>query len=463
MEVDGIFTKGAKMKRFFIALFLCFISFSVKAVTISGYISSFFISDPVESAYVRAGFSRIDEELRAYIDQSDFEFTKENCYGFYEEYEESKANGKERAAVDMEGNYYELVILKSSFYRNPKTTKAKIQSVVHHEVQHAKDHITMSENGYGRSYTENLDRISTVLFHSILEARAYSEEAAFVYNKKEELYKVMKELEKKKDLDQYSYLDIELRETINKAVSLLNKQEWGAGNLSSENVKQIYEEIKAEYELFENEYGRFEANYTFFRDALVEGKTAEEARHTTASDILSSYFFDGYIDGDSNGDDYMHWPVGENHLSAEEIIKILGDEFTLQDLYASEGFWVTICSYEDTTSTGECKLAQKRFTDKNCIMADCAAFNTFFSRIVYNPNKKKLTTEELTKKVNEVIEIDKGACGGEPKRRILVTKDEEDKYSKDMMRLYKICCTSEDWNFMWLTKKDPNYDYSIFE
>ena len=106
------------------------------------------------------------------------------------------------------------------------------------------------------------------------------------------------------------------------------------------------------------------------------------------------------------------------HISAEEIISILGEDmFTLQDLYSAERFWINLCSYDDTKKSRECLDAQKRWQDNHC--TDKLAF--------CDKNDRRVEVEAFCSTAKGM------------KRRISTVSEEQEKK-------YELCCYL-NWDF----------------
>ena len=191
------------MKRFLIALLSCLVPFSARANLLWDIYDAIFGGDSevtvnvvqetevkeeepkslVEISLLEKGFTRIDEELRDYIDPDDFEYVKQHAEGFYK--------GQTRGEAAYRSSSNAIVLSSVSF------NKADTQGTIHHEVSHLKDFMILKENNYDTTIIlPSLDKTSRALFGGITEARAYTEEIEFLYKKKNELYEKMEQLEK---------------------------------------------------------------------------------------------------------------------------------------------------------------------------------------------------------------------------------------------------------------------------
>ena len=305
------------MKRLLIALFICLLPFVAKAKDSKwSFVSNLFGDAPVYNGVnvailsaeyrslmaelVKKNVIAFDKELRSLIDPDDLEFIKKHSEGIYSEDKSYIENAKpmdpndeyfENLGIEIDdrkyyfktdggaifkkkddqiyfssgkaayySSKYDIITMGYTYINGINTSKAKIQSVVHHEVQHLKDCTAMESKGYGKELMiYELDKTTKLLWDGILEARAYSEEAFFVYQK-------MKEYENKS----LAHLSSSARL---KACQLTKK--------NCEEEEELYKKDVAEAELYRKWYVDFYNIYNYsvnpekiaFREAINKGYT----------------------------------------------------------------------------------------------------------------------------------------------------------------------------------------------
>ena len=462
------------MKRFLIALLFCLVPFSARAYSMFEFLvdvyrvydSIFgekkeenpdlqFIKQYISEMYA-GNLTRIDEELRGYIDPDDFEYAKEHTDGFYKIVNNSKASYIPSINIISVDTGFTNIIAKyeSISVQLPDSLqlslgKAEIQHIMHHEVQHLKDSVKMEEYGYNsETLLNDLDKVSQMFFGGILEARAYTEEIEFLYSRKNDLYKRMEELKAgKEEIQSLSSLAIELnpkydeiKELIDETLHVLGKNNyvkkemladaWGRDIVSIDNLDFLYEQVKIMYREFEREYQKEDhVSALAFKKAIEENNSIEEDRRAAAVALLNSdWFKNGYMIGS-----YSTWPFGDLHISPEKIIQYLGEDyFTVEDFYGLDDFWKNACNNRKSTNSAECQAFWMRYETKYCPnlkekWGDCA--HVYEIAMV---EKKCETCKE-------------GMCFEHPRRRLINNEDVDS---------YKNCCHDVTYSPLTGTTKE---------
>ena len=244
-------------------------------------------ADSIQSSVI--GVPSIDEKLLPYVSGADFQAILDNNVDFI-------INGGGLAGY--QGGTNNIQVSSEFFKYSPEYG----QALIHHEVQHLKDAMTLKEVGFsatdqGHVGTLTLDQTSQGALQAVLEARAYGEEIVFAYNNKE-LYS------------------------------------------NDPAYQKAYDDLVAGYDLAKA-----------FDNAIQEGQTVEEARHSAEIDFLNSDFFkNGYLDFwvGQESDNLLSLPV-------DDILGLFNDgKLTKEDVYAADKFWENLCSYEKTKESDEC-------------------------------------------------------------------------------------------------------------
>ena len=435
------------MRKFLLILSFCLMPFGANAYGILDLPE--LALTQITSAIARNSGS-VDEMLRSYADADDYQAILDAGAGFYYT---SIFNPYNKTGYSAAYNPKEHDIQINVNYLGE--TKALLQGMIHHEVQHLKDFVILKENGYDtENLIGNLDKTSQMLFGGILEARAYTEQTVYFYNKKENLFKEMEKLKKaseeikQKGLPasvtiEYQYL----KSVMNDALDLLGEDPENVTSVTAKNIDVLYKQVKKEYEMFEKEYddmvnadkkrvgiiAKALANPSakVFDEAIKEGKSIDEAKRIAAKSLLNSGFFSfAYISV------YENWESGDSHISPEKLFEHFGgDIFTIDDFYEVEDFWQKVCNRKETTGSAECGSFWNRYEAKNCPdlrekWRDCARL--YEVAVAENKcrisRKKRILVQEKDKKNYEkccsFIDTDYSPFYGKTKEESKMTEEE---------------------------------------
>ncbi|MBE6449445.1 MAG: hypothetical protein E7013_01935 [Alphaproteobacteria bacterium] len=255
-----------------------------KGKVLTGAVSSIYRGFSALGSGMKQG---MDKSLIQYIPKDDLAFMKENNVHLY---------SSDRTTLAGHQTALNAIVI------NPKSFKelnnnAACETYAHHEVQHARDIKKLEKNGFsatdlghGGSGISGLDRSSQLLLQGVLEARAYSEQMGFIYDKKQK-------------------------------------------ENSAENRNAYY------YFVDTNSYGKA------FDDAIRQGKTTSEAKRAAAVELLNSDFLKkNYIEPWANKLEQ----TGKHKFSVDGLLGVLGEDLlTKEDLMKADKFWENISAYDD--------------------------------------------------------------------------------------------------------------------
>lgn len=392
------------MKRFLIALLLCIISFGAKADFLSD--TADFASSQITSIIPRI-FHSVDSSLRSYVDEDDYQIIVDNGVALYYTNWFSLTNlSGYNAAYDPEEDSIRVNTILSI-----GSSKSLMKGLIHHEVQHLKDFVTLKEEGYNtNSIMTDLDKTSQMLLGGILEARAYTEQTAYLYIKGEEFRENIESLEEAinkivqrgvpaSPSVEYQYL----KSLIKESLELMGEDPEAANAVTEKNIRSIYEQMTKEYKELREAYVQTSPAYFTFGVAISKGKSIEEAKRLAAKSILESSFFKAYY-----LNTYDLWEDGDLHISPETFLKLFGEDiFTLDDFYSMETFWLGVCNRMKTTNSSDCQSFWKRYESNNC------------------PNIREKWSN--CRRLETVINVEKkcGKCCSENSHRKITTKQDD--------------------------------------
>lgn len=401
------------MKKFLFAFFICLAPFTAKADFLSELVD--FASKQATSAIPRL-FDTVDTSLRPYIDKEDYQTILDSGASlYYLGTLDIKNLLGYTAAYEPQGhNIFINPYVNETNNLNSKETKALMQGLIHHEVRHLKDFYVLKENNYNpQTIMTDLDKTSQMLFGAIIEARAYIEQAVFFYDKTKELAETEKKLGSLlKGIKQngmplppsmdYNYL----KSVADEASDLLNEDSKA---ITEENIDNLYNRIKGEHKNFSKALTH-QGNpmASTFNIAIAETGNVKDAIREAMKSLLSGGFFKAlYLDS------YIYWPSGNLHISPEEFLKILGEDyFTLEDFYSAEYLWINVCNNKQTTASEDCRLFWNRYEVKHC--PDIREKWLSCGRL-----KNVIDAEEKCKKCKN------GSCSEHSQRKITTTEDEQ--------------------------------------
>lgn len=202
-----------------------------------------------------------------------------------------------------------------------------LSALVHHEIQHSMDYKTLGNAGYSLTKLDAgvtaggnvMDMVSKSILSSVLEARAYSEQAVFAYKQM-------------------------------------------LAHPGDPVYKAAYADLVAKNNYMET-----------FEKALKEGKSIEEARHLLNTAVLNDENLQKiYLEQDLKGKYHDLFS-----LSVDDILKILNDgKLTKEDLFKASDFWTKLCSSGKAANSDACReyrryASLKEREGKTC---DCKAY-----------------------------------------------------------------------------------------
>lgn len=267
-------------------------------------------------------------------------------------------------------------------------SRLALQSEIHSEVTRMKDEAALKAANLDfyadRADYSKVDAGSYLLKKAILDAHAYVEQVAFIYDEKEEIYDKWKKIKTARDEVKQKGMPDPSSQEYKKLKSVMDEVADFLGEdtvvVTEENLTKLYvliDDLDNVSTKFVSSLSKTSDNDVFHAagnklfDAKKEGKTDKEAQRLAILVVLDS---NDFWNNGSNGHSfpqYLHeMSFGEDSVSFDKILAALGDiGLTMEDLFEAESFMAHMCLWDSdprTSSHQTCKAYRKKLEKEYC-------------------------------------------------------------------------------------------------